>query len=125
MVYVDDIIITGNSSSLIQIVTTKLNATFSLNQLGQFDYFLGLEVNYLGDNPMAKAHAISSPMMSTNKLSKHGVDLFSDPTLYKSIVRALQYASFTRLEINFAINKVCPFMANPVDSHWAMVKCIM
>ncbi|WVY95951.1 hypothetical protein V8G54_028102 [Vigna mungo] len=36
-VYIDDIIITGNSSNLIPNVTTKLHATFSLKQLGQLD----------------------------------------------------------------------------------------
>ena len=41
----DDIIINGKSSILIQDITTKFHATFSLKQLGQFDYFLGLEIS--------------------------------------------------------------------------------
>jgi len=38
---------------------------------------------------MAQAHSISSPMVSSCKLSKLGVDLFSNPTLYHSLVGAL------------------------------------
>lgn len=44
LVYVDDIIITGNSSSLLHTIITKLNVSFSLRQLGDLDNFLGIEV---------------------------------------------------------------------------------
>ena len=82
LVYVDDIILTGSSSSLIQQITTQLNSTFSLKQLGQLDYFLGIEIKYLPDRSllmtqskyvrdllhrthMAEAHSIPSPMASS------------------------------------------------------------
>ena len=71
---------------------------------------------------MAEAHSISSPMVSNCKLSRHGADIFHDPTLCSSMVGALQYATFTRLEISFVVNKICQFMAAPLDSHWAIVK---
>ena len=38
---------------------------------------------------------------------------------------ALQYATLTRPEISYAVNKVCQYMANPLDSHWAVVKRIL
>lgn len=44
LVYVDDIILTGSSSSLISDLIGKLNCKFALKQLGELDYFLGLEV---------------------------------------------------------------------------------
>lgn len=129
LVYVDDIIITSSSPSLIQSVTEKLHATFSLKQLGQLDYFLDLEIKYLHDllhkTHMVEAHAISSPIVSNIKLSKHGADVFSDPTLYMSIVGAMQYATLARPEISFVVNKVFQFMANPLNSHSVVVKCIL
>ena len=72
---------------------------------------------------MAEAHSISSPMVSSCKLSKHGADIFQDPTLYRSVVGALQYATLTKPKISF--NKVCQFMAKPLESHWAVVKRIL
>jgi len=74
---------------------------------------------------MAEAHSISSPMVSNWKLSKYGADLFHDPTLYRSVVGALQYATLTRPEISFGVNKACQYMASPLDSHWAVVKRIL
>ena len=74
---------------------------------------------------MAEAQPISSPMASSCKLTKTGSDLFSDPTLYRSVVGALQYLTITRPEINYSMNKVCQFMANPLDSHWISAKRIL
>lgn len=47
LIYVDDIIITGTSSQLIESLITKLNAVFALKQLGNLDYILGIEVKHL------------------------------------------------------------------------------
>ena len=76
-------------------------------------------------SPMVEAHSISSPIISNCKLSKHGANLFHDLTLYRSIVGALQYATLTRPKINFVVNKVCQFMASPMDSQWEVVKRIL
>ena len=64
-------------------------------------------------------------MVSGCKLTKTGADLFSDPTLYRSVVGALQYSTITRPELSFAVNKVSQFMANPLESHWTAVKRIL
>ena len=64
-------------------------------------------------------------MASSCKLSKTGGDLFQDPTLYRSIIGALQYDTLTRPEITFVVNKVYQFMENPLDTHWGAVKRIL
>ena len=127
LVYVDDIIITGSSINLVQQFIIKLHSNFSLKQLGKLDYFLGFEVKTLIDGSilltqskyirdllqktkMAEAQPIASPMVFGCKLTKTGAYLFSDPTLYRSVVGALQYSTITRTELSFAVNKVCQFM---------------
>ncbi|KHN44524.1 Putative mitochondrial protein, partial [Glycine soja] len=37
----------------------------------------------------------------------------------------LQYATITRPEISFSVNKVCQFMSKPLESHWTAVKQIL
>ena len=142
LVYVEDIIITGTSNVITQQLTTKLHSNFSLKQLGKLDYFLGIEIKSVADgtilltqskyikdflqkNKMGESQFIFAPMTANCKLTKVGSYLFSDPSLYRSVVGAFQYTTVTRLELSYAMNKVCLFMANPMDSYWTIVKCIL
>lgn len=74
---------------------------------------------------MTEAKTISSPMASSCKLSKSGNNILSDPTMYRSVVGKLQYATITWPELSFSVNKVCQFMANPLETHWTAVKSIL
>jgi histone deacetylase 1/2 len=142
LIYVDDILITGSSSQLISDLIHKLNMHFALKQLGQVDYFLGIEVHHLPSGAlllnqtkyirdllcktaMEDSTPIGSPMVSNCRLSKFGTDILPDPTLYRSTVGALQYATLTRPDIAFSVNKVCQFMSQPLESHWKAVKRIL
>lgn len=142
LIYVDDIIITGTSTPLIKDLTVKLNLEFALKDLGQLDYFLGIEVKriqsgsllltqskyireLLAKADMAEANGIASPMISNSKLSKFGSDEFTDVLLYTSVVGALQHATLTHPKIAFSVNKVCQFMARPLESHWRAIKRIL
>lgn len=46
LVYVDDIVIIGNSSSHISSSVHQINVTFSLKDLNKLNYFLEIEVSY-------------------------------------------------------------------------------
>lgn len=50
--------------------------------------------------------------------------VMDDPHFYRSIVGALQYATITRPDIAFSVNKVSQYMHNPTTNHWAAVKRI-
>lgn len=74
---------------------------------------------------MHEAKGISTPMVAGLKLSKGEGEYFGDPELYRRIVGALQYATVTRPEIAFLVNKVCQYMHQPRESHWKSVKRIL
>ena len=56
-------------------------------------------------------------MATSCKLSKFVGKPLSDPFIYRSIVRALQYLSFTRPDIAISVNKVAQFMQASTDKH--------
>lgn len=45
------------------------------------------------------------------------VDLLSNPIEYTSIVGGLQYLTWTRLDLSFAVNHICQFMDAPQEQH--------
>uniref|UniRef100_A0A803QHD5 Mitochondrial protein n=1 Tax=Cannabis sativa TaxID=3483 RepID=A0A803QHD5_CANSA len=64
-------------------------------------------------------------MNSGLKLSNCGSELVKDVTLYRSSVGALQYATVTRPDLAFCVNKVCQYMHQPLLSYWTAVKRIL
>lgn len=74
---------------------------------------------------MFTANSIGTPMVSGSVISAFGGELFSDVRLYRQIVGALQYATITRPEITYCVNKVCQFMHAPTLAHWQAVKRIL
>lgn len=57
LVYVDDIILTGSSPSIISDLINKLNAKFALKQVGELDYFLGIEVKHTAKGTLVLSQA--------------------------------------------------------------------
>ena len=141
LVYVDDILITGSNELVVTHLITSLNKEFALNDLGEVNYFLRIELQYtteglhfsqgkyitdlLGKAKMHGANTISPPMTSGQKLSAYGSEPFHDVKLYKSIVGALQYVTITRPELAYSVNKVCQYMQTPLESHWKVVMRIL
>lgn len=74
---------------------------------------------------MQYAKGIRTPLTSGQKLTAFGSDSVKDVQLYRSIVGALQYATITRPEIAYGVNRVCQFMQAPLESHWQVVKRIL
>ncbi|XP_075099023.1 uncharacterized protein LOC142175915 [Nicotiana tabacum] len=95
LVYVDDLIITGNYVNFITKLINQLSAKFALKDLG------GLQ------------------------LSKSGSESFSDPTLYRNLVGALQYNLITRPDVSFSVNKLCQFMQSPTLAHFQALKGVL
>lgn len=79
----------------------------------------------LNKTNMLEAKSIASPMVTGLKLSKEGSDLLPDPSMYRSVVGALQYATIIWPEISYAMIKVCHFMSCTLESHWVAVKRIL
>lgn len=140
LVYVDDLIITGDNGDYIRHFIANLHSTFALKDLGDLYYFLGIQIsrtptgltmtqsNYIRDvlfkSKMIDSKPISTPADPTTRLCAKG-EPFHDPTLFRQIVGSLQYATITRPDIAFAVNRVCQYMHAPKIPHWQAVKRIL
>ncbi|XP_038887194.1 uncharacterized mitochondrial protein AtMg00810-like [Benincasa hispida] len=106
LVYVDNIIITGNNPKLTALIET-LVVQFALKELGKLRYFLGVQVHYLESGllmnqskyvddllhklQMTDVKPMPSPGVQGQKLSKNDGQPISDPYIYRSTIGALQY----------------------------------
>ena len=141
LVYVDDILLTGNDNHVVQTLVDQLNGIFALKDLGEVEYFLGIKLRHteyglhlsqtkyiidlLAKAKMQFAKLVSAPMTHGLRLTAYGSDPVQSPQLYRSIVSALQYVTITWPEIAYNVNQVCQFMHNPLEAHWKTVKRIM
>lgn len=60
---------------------------------------------------MAGVKPCATPL-STSKMD-HSSPLLDNPAEYRSLVGALQYLTWTRPNLSFAVNLVCQFMHSP------------
>nr|GEV65606.1 putative polyprotein [Tanacetum cinerariifolium] len=106
LLYVDDIILTISSAGLVHRVISWLSIEFAMMDLGELSYFLDIAAN------------------TKSKLSSLGTPI-SDPTLYRSLADALQYLTFSRLDIAYAVQQVCLFVHDPREPHMDALKRIL
>lgn len=59
---------------------------------------------------MHNAKLVATPMSSTQTLSLFDSEVFSDSTLYRNTIGALQYVLLTQPDLSYAVNRVCQYM---------------
>ena len=143
LVYVDDLLITGNDSNMIHETKAALQHAFKIKDLGELRYFLGLEfarsdsgilihqrkytLELLADMGLSGAKPVSTPMEMNLKLtsteyddhmdSSHNDTLLEDPASYQRLIGRLLYLTTTRPDISFAVQCLSQFMHAPKISH--------
>jgi len=143
LIYVDDIIVTSSCPEAVTALLQDLKQDFALKDLGELNYFLGIEVQKQKDGillsqgkyakdiltrvGMLSCKPVTTPLSVSEKLSSQEGDLLGseDSTQYRSIVGALQYLTLTRPDIAYSVNKVCQFLHSPTTIHWTAVKRIL
>jgi hypothetical protein len=104
LVYVDDILLTGSNSLLLQRLIQLLSSEFKLHDLGSVHYFLGIEVQSISMGLMLYQHKYTLDILtragmlsckhvdtpiSTSKATILPNPLFSDATCFRQIMDAL------------------------------------
>ena len=74
---------------------------------------------------MTACKLCSTPVDTQAKLSADMGSPVADATAYRSLAGALQYLTFTRPDITYAIQQVCLHMHDPRESHLAAMKRLL
>ncbi|XP_015950729.2 uncharacterized mitochondrial protein AtMg00810-like [Arachis duranensis] len=126
LVYVDDMIITGSSTSAMTVVVNQLNC-IQVSKTKGGGLLLSQEKydnDLLGKAGMTGYKPCKTPLPSSLKISQFGGDMFDEPALYRLVVGSLQYLTITRPELAYAVGKLSQFMQDSLESHWKLVKRI-
>lgn len=74
---------------------------------------------------MSSCKPIATPSEINGKLSANDGPLIDDPTSYQSLAGALQYLTFTRPDLTYAVQQICMYMHAPRAPHLHALKRIL
>jgi hypothetical protein len=74
---------------------------------------------------MVHCSPCKTPCVPNVRLSTTCGQPLADIHAYRSLVGALHYLTFTRLDISFAVHQVCQFMNAPTEIHLTAAKHIL
>ncbi|KAL0431330.1 UNVERIFIED_CONTAM: Retrovirus-related Pol polyprotein from transposon RE2 [Sesamum radiatum] len=134
LVYVDDSLLTGTSEDNLRAVKQYLDRFFTIKDLGDAKYSLGLELarsghglhitqhkyleDILVDTAMENATPVSTPVPSGLQLTSDAGSLLPFLDKYRRVVGRLLYLRFTRPDISFHVQQLSQFLQHPRTSHW-------
>lgn len=137
IVYVDDIVLTGNYEEEMNQLRQLLSREFEIKDLGHLKYFLGMEVarsskgisvsqrkyvlDLLNETGMAGCKPVDTPMDPNVKLGILTGSTTVDRGRYQRLVGKLIYLAHTRPDIGFPVSVVSQFMNNPSEEHMEAV----
>ena len=138
IVYVDDIVITGEDPQEIERIKSEMAKSFEVKDLGQMRYFLGMEVarsklgisvsqrkyilDLLEETGMLGCKPINTPIESGKRVDGGNS---VDKERYQKLVGKLIYLSHTRPNIAFAVSVVSQHMHATLDTHMEAVYRIL
>nr|GEV04290.1 ribonuclease H-like domain-containing protein [Tanacetum cinerariifolium] len=136
LVYVDDIIITGNNVDEIKKFNVFLKSKFMIKDLGKLKYFLGIEVvdtekgiylnqrkyvlDLLSEYGMLACKPVDTPLLSKLVISNEATKndhVLQNITDYQKLIDKLIYLTNTRPNISCVVHCLSQFMHSPLKSH--------
>jgi hypothetical protein len=141
ILFVDDLILTGSDSKLLNHVKISFKKKFEMTDLGFLHYFLGLQVLQTNEGiflskskyacdllhcfHMDDCKPTPSPFQSEVKLTATCTSPEVDATLHCQLVGSLLYLTHTRPDLSFVVGLVSRYMKTPHESHWKSAKRIL
>jgi len=133
LVYVDDIIITGDNQNEIEGVKRNLKQKFEIKDLGKLKYFLGIEIAHstkglfisqrkyvldlLKETGKIGCKPAITPIDTNIKLNTEDGEPLSDINQFQRLVGKLIYLTVNRPDLTFAVSQISKFMHAPRTPH--------
>ncbi|KAK9059410.1 hypothetical protein SSX86_022030 [Deinandra increscens subsp. villosa] len=136
LVYVDDIIITGNNMHEITNIKRMLQSKFLIKDLGELKYFLGIEViktgsglcltqrkyclDLLAEYGLTGCKPVNTPIELNYVVSSGCVKnsaALPNITNYQKLIGKLIYLSHTRPDIAYTVHFLSQFLHSPLAAH--------
>ena len=134
LIYVDDLIITGNKPSAVEFFKKYLASCFKMKDLGLLKFFLGIEVarsktgmyltqrkyamEIIKDAGLLNSKPANFPMEQNHKLALSTSPLLEHPEMYRRLVGRLIYLGVTRPDLAYSVHTLSQFMQTPRIDHW-------
>ena len=140
LLYVDDMIITGDDNAEITRLRNDLSVRFEMKNLGEAQCFLGLEVkksdgyflsqrryatSLINRFGMSDSKVMATPMEPCVKLQKVEGKPLEDVKKFRQLVGSLFYLTITRPDIAYSVGVVSQFMDKPCVGHLIAAKRIL
>lgn len=141
LLYVDDILLTASSTLLLQKIISKLKTEFPMTDMSKLHHFLGIKADFNAKGlflsqsvytkdiitraGMEDCKPLATPVDLQSKLSIDDGEPIDNPTYYRSLAGALQYLTFTRPDISYAVHQICLYMHQPRVPHLNALKRII
>lgn len=141
VVYVDDLIISGNTEKGIEALKENLRCRFEMKDLGLLHFCLGIEIirypnstfitqkkyvlDILARFNMTNSKISKTPMEQNLRFPKSEEDTPVDAQMFQRMVGSLIYLTITRPDICYVVNIISQHMHNPRECHLTAAKRIL
>ncbi|GKC22336.1 integrase [Tanacetum coccineum] len=113
LIYVDDVLVSGDSINEITQVNEALDQKFTSKDMGEAKYFL--EIKVCRTNTACKPNP--SPLPTSLHLSLDKGTPITDVGVYRRLVCRLLYFTITRPGISYVVQHLNQFVSAPKDTH--------
>jgi hypothetical protein len=138
LLYVDDIVLTTSSTTLLQQTISALKWEFTMKDLGPLHHFLGVSIQHRTDElfltqwkfaldileraSMVDCKPVSTSVDTHDKISTESSPPVTNQTQFRSLAGALQYLTFSLADITYAVQQIYLHMHEPWEPYLTSTK---